>query len=81
MISNDRLGSAVQDGQDLIGIKILSDKAHLPFLKRYSSQLMISGSLCQFVSNLNSLSLRMTVEVEIESLWAISAMACFSTSN
>lgn len=33
MISNDRLGSAVQDGQDLIGIKILSDKAHLPFLE------------------------------------------------
>ena len=33
MISNDRLGSAVQDVQDLIGIKILSDKAHLPFLE------------------------------------------------
>ena len=33
MSSNDRLGSAVQDGQVLIGIKILSDKAHLPFLE------------------------------------------------
>ena len=78
MISNDRLGSAVQDGQDLIGVKILSDKAHLPFLE---AVLIPTHDFCQFVSNLNSLSLRMTVEVEIESLWAISVMACFSTSN
>ena len=56
-------------------------KLIFPFLKPYSSQLMISGSLCQLVSNLNSLSLRMTVEVENESLWAISVMACFSTNN
>jgi len=56
-------------------------KLIFPFLKLYSSQLIISGSFCQFVSNLNSLSLRMTVEVKIDSLWAISVMACFSTNN
>ena len=78
MISNDRLGSAVQDGQDLIGVKILSDKAHLPFLE---AVLIPTHDFWQLVSNLNSLSLRMTVEVEIESLWAILVMACFSTSN
>ena len=46
MISNDLLGSAVQDVQDLIGIKILSDKAHLPFLEAI---LITAHDFCQIL--------------------------------
>ena len=55
-------------------------KLIFPLLKAYSSQVIISGRWEKSCLKWKSLSLRMTVEVEMESWWTMSVIEVFSIS-
>ena len=67
MISYDRLYSALKNMMILRLSKSCAMKLIFPLVKVYSSQDIISGRLEKSCLELKSLSLRMTVEVEMDS--------------
>ena len=72
VISNDGLCSALKNSDDIEIVKILCNEAHLPIetvtpLTVSTSQDIISGRREKSCLKRKSLSLRMTVEVEIPS--------------
>ena len=85
VISDDGLSSTFKKGDDIEFVKILSNKTHLHLpiktvtpLTVSTSQDIISGSRLKSCLKWKSLSLRMTVEVEMASWWAISVIEVFS---
>ena len=85
VISDDSLCPAFKDSDDIVLVKILRNETHLHLpietvtpLTVSTSQDIISGSRLKSCLKWKSLSLRMTVEVEIDSWWAISVIEVFS---
>ena len=87
LISYDSLCSPLKNSDDIEFIKILRNETplHLPIetvtlLTVSTSQDIISGSRLKSFLKWKSLSLRMTVDVEMGSWWAISVIEVFSIS-
>ena len=85
VISDDSLSPAFKNCDDIEFFKILCNETHLHLpietvtpLTVSTSQDIISGSRLKSCLKWKSLSLRMTVEVEIDSWWAISVIDVFS---
>ena len=87
MISYDSLCSSLKNSDDVEFFEILRNETHLQLpietvtpLTVSTSQDIISGRREKSCSKWKSLSLRMTVEVEIDSWWAMSVIEVFSIS-
>ena len=87
MISDDSLYSALKNSENIKLVKVLSNETHLHFpietatlLTVSMSQDIISGRWLKSCLKWKALSFRMSVDVWMESWWAISVIEVFSIS-